>query len=79
MMSKTFMGFSRSAVRIFSRSVIAVPRFGDADVAQQIRESARPTTALRSFPHVATDHPFGQARLKRLVILYISWALRPGY
>jgi hypothetical protein len=42
MMSKTFMGFSRSAVRIFSRSVIAVPRFGDADVAQQIRESARP-------------------------------------
>src|SRR5882757_3617063 len=48
MMSKTFMGFSRSAVRIFSRSVIAVPRFGDADVAQQIREYARPTTALRS-------------------------------
>ena len=41
MMSKTFIGFSRSAVRIFSRSVIAVPRFGDADVAQQICEFAR--------------------------------------
>jgi hypothetical protein len=42
MMSKTFMGFSRSAVRIFSRSVIAVSRFGDAGVVQQISESARP-------------------------------------
>jgi hypothetical protein len=41
MMSKTFIGFSRSAVRIFSRSVIAVPRFGNADVAQQICEFAR--------------------------------------
>jgi hypothetical protein len=57
MMSKTFIGFSRSAARIFSRSVIAVPRFGDGDVAQQIckfasseNNSPRETSSIPGAP-----------------------------
>src|SRR6266576_1239581 len=56
MMSKTFIGFSRSAVRIFSRSVIAVPRFGDADVAQQICEFARSENNLLSAYYAKMDN-----------------------
>src|SRR5580693_9074961 len=50
MISKTFKGFSRRAIRIFSRSVIGVPYDGDGDGTRSAdcRQQARSLDEVRS-------------------------------